>query len=82
VIAWLMCVKRVLERERKSGSAALFGAVMGSVKQLRPSIQPNYGFASALENLFYDEGALAPLLMGMEAFLQDPGGRRWQLALG
>ncbi|CAE7498139.1 true, partial [Symbiodinium sp. CCMP2456] len=82
VIAWLMCVKRVLERDEKSGSPALFRAVMGIVKHLRPSIQPNYGFACALENLFHDEGALAPLLMGIEAFLKTPGGRRWQLALG
>jgi len=82
VIAWLMCVKRVLARDETSGSPALFRDVIGIVKQLRPSVQPNYGFTSALENLFQDEGALAPLLMGIEAFLKTPGSKRWQLALG
>ena len=72
----------MLARDETSGSPALFRDVIGIVKQLRPSVQPNYGFTSALENLFQDEGALAPLLMGIEAFLKTPGSKRWQLALG
>ena len=84
VIAWLACVRRALELHGAGGAestdpTASLQAATKLVKELRPCVQPNCGFATALEWTFQGD-AFAPLTPALQPLLEtDPN--PWRLAL-